>query len=105
MNNLLYKRISQDEAKNIMDNQNDYVILDVRTKDEFNMGHIKGAINLPNEEIGYEDLDIEDKDKIILVYCRSGHRSLQASAKLAILGYTNIYEFGGINTWKYEIEK
>lgn len=105
MNNLLYKRISQDEAKNIMDNQNDYVILDVRTKDEFNMGHIKGAINFPNEEIGYEDLDIEDKNKPILVYCRSGHRSLQASAKLAVLGYTNIYEFGGINTWKYDIEK
>ena len=102
--NELYKRISQEKAKEMIDTINDCVILDVRTKEEFEFGHIKGAINIPNEDIDEEFFDI-NLDACILVYCRSGHRSLNASAKLGLLGYKNVYEFGGINTWKYEIEK
>ena len=99
---MLYKRISQDEAKYIMDNEIGYLILDVRTPTEFEIHHIKGAINLPNEEIYEDNIEIlPDKNQKILVYCRSGYRSLQASAKLGLLGYKNIYEFGGILNWKY----
>lgn len=101
----LYKRISQEKAKEMMDTIKDCIILDVRTKEEFEMGHIKGAVNFPNEDIDEDFSTIEDLDACILVYCRSGHRSLNASAKLGLIGYKNIYEFGGINTWKYEIEK
>lgn len=101
----LYKRITQEKAKEMMDSLKEYIILDVRTEWEFNSGHIKGAINIPNEEILYEDVLNEKMDIPILVYCRSGYRSLQASEKLALIGYTNIYEFGGILTWKYDIEK
>lgn len=106
MKDLLYKRISQDQAKEMMDTLDDYIILDVRTELEFKYGHIPNAINIPNEEIGqFDPLDLKDKSKPILVYCRSGHRSLQAAAKLALMGYDNIYEFGGIITWEYEITK
>lgn len=106
MNNLLYKRISQKEAKDIMDNEKDYIILDVRTDEEFNAGHIPSALNIPNEEIGdFEINALPDKDKKILVYCRSGHRSLQAAGKLGVLGYKNVLEFGGIITWPYDITK
>lgn len=100
-----YKRISQEEAKKIMDSESKYIILDVRREEEFREGHIKNAINIPNEDIlPYEllDLDIE-MDTPILVYCRSGHRSLTASLKLSLVGYKDIYEFGGILTWPYEI--
>lgn len=101
---LSYNRISQEEAKKLMEETTDYIILDVRTEEEFKLGHIKGAINIPNEEIGHEEIEeLPNKEKAILVYCRSGHRSLQASSKLAVLGYKNIYEFGGIITWKYGI--
>ena len=103
---LLYKRISQQEAKNIMDSEKDCIILDVRTENEFKNGHIPNAINIPNEEIGDFEIDaLPDEDKKILVYCRSGQRSLQAAAKLGVLGYTNILEFGGILSWPYEIVK
>lgn len=106
MKDLLYRRISQDEAKEMMDTLDDYIILDVRTELEFKYGHIPNAINIPNEEIGhFAPPDLEDKSKPILVYCRSGHRSLDASAKLALMGYDNIYEFGGIITWEYEITR
>lgn len=101
----LYKRISQEKAKEMMDTIKDCIILDVRTKDEFEIGHIKGAVNFPNEDIDEDFSAIKDLDACILVYCRSGHRSLNASAKLGLIGYKNIYEFGGINTWKYEIVK
>ena len=88
----------------MMDTLKDYIILDVRTEREFKTGHIPNAINIPNEDIGYFDpLNLEDKNKPILIYCRSGHRSLQSASKLALMGYTNIYEFGGIITWEYEI--
>lgn len=99
---LAYQIISQEKAKEMMEDTTGYVILDVRTDWEYKMGHIKGAINIPNEEIGHEEIDIlPDKNQVVLIYCRSGHRSKQAAAKLAVLGYKNIYEFGGIITWEY----
>lgn len=84
----------------------DYIILDVRRADEFSEGHIPGAINVANEDIDDErPTELPDPDQVIFVYCRSGRRSKEASAKLAALGYTNIYEFGGILDWDGEIEK
>ena len=100
-----YQQISQEEAKEMMDTQ-DVIILDVREQDEYGSGHIPGAVLLPvgtiNEETAAEV--IPEKDSTVLVYCRSGNRSKTASSTLAELGYTNIYEFGGINTWPYETE-
>lgn len=101
-----FLEISQDEAMEIMETQENFIILDVRRPDEFKEGHIKNAINIPNETIGEDEIpELPDKDQLILVYCRSGNRSKQASQKLAKLGYTNIKEFGGINTWKGETVK
>ena len=98
-----YRRISMDEAIAIMESESDYIILDVRTTEEFADKHIPDAINIPNETIGTEDIpELPDKDQLILVYCRSGNRSKQASDKLVGLGYTNIVEFGGINDWPGE---
>lgn len=100
-----YKQISSSEALTMMETMDNYIILDVRTPEEFNDKHIKGAINIPNENIGAHEIsELPDKDQLILVYCRSGNRSKQASEKLAELGYTNIVEFGGINTWTGETE-
>ena len=87
----------------MMAQEKDYIILDVRTPQEYNMGHIPHAILIPNETIGKEQIPaLPDKDQLILVYCRSGNRSKQASEKLVALGYTNIVEFGGINDWPGE---
>ena len=98
-----YRQISMDEAIAIMEKENDYIILDVRTVEEFAEKHIPDAINIPNETIGTEDVpELPNKEQLILVYCRSGNRSKQASEKLAALGYTNIVEFGGINDWPGE---
>ena len=98
-----YQQISMDEAIAIMESESDYIILDVRTTEEFADKHIPDAINIPNETIGTEDIpELPDKDQLILVYCRSGNRSKQASDKLVGLGYTNIVEFGGINDWPGE---
>lgn len=95
-----YKQISQDEAMRIMQEETGYLIVDVRRPDEFAEGHIEGAINVPNEEIADEELEeLPDKDQLLLVYCRTGRRSKEASEKLAGIGYTNVYEFGGIATW------
>lgn len=97
-----YKQISMTEAKEIFEaNPNgSYIILDVRRPDEFSEGHIPGAINIANETIGEEPpAELPDKNQTIYVYCRSGNRSKQASAKLAKLGYTNVVEFGGIIDW------
>ena len=92
-----------DEAVALMDGESGYIILDVRTAEEFSDSHIPGAVNIPNEEIGTEEIpQLPDKDQKIFVYCRSGNRSKQASEKLAALGYTNIIEFGGINSWPGE---
>ena len=99
-----YKQISQDEAKKMMSEDDGHVIVDVRRQDEYDAGHIPGAILIPNESIGTErPEELPDLDQIILIYCRSGNRSKQAAQKLADMGYTNIYEFGGINTWTGEI--
>ena len=98
-----YKQISMDEAVTMMAEETDYIILDVRTPEEFAEKHIPNAINVPNETIGKDDIpELPRKDQMILVYCRSGNRSKQASEKLVKLGYTNIYEFGGINDWTGE---
>ena len=98
--NLGYRQITQSEAMEIMANSDDYILLDVRTQSEFDEVHIPGAICIPNEEIGTEEIpELPDKDQIILVYCRSGRRSKISSEKLAALGYTNVLEFGGIIDW------
>lgn len=87
----------------MMEQETDYIILDVRTPEEYSEVHIPDAVNIPNEVIGKGDIpELPDKDQLILVYCRSGNRSKQASEKLAGLGYTNIVEFGGINNWPGE---
>lgn len=99
----VYVNINAQEAKEIMDSQTDYVILDVRTEEEFNEKHIPGAILIPDYEIEEKAEEIlTDKDKLLLVYCRSGRRSKNASEILVRLGYTNIKEFGGIIDWPYE---
>ena len=95
-----YTQITQEEAKEMMAKDDGHIIVDVRRQDEYDAGHIPGAILIPNESIGTDmPEELPDKDQIILIYCRSGNRSKQASEKLAAIGYTNIYEFGGINTW------
>ena len=100
-----YKQINADELVEIMNKETDYIILDVRTQEEYNSGHIPGAVCIPNESIGKEPPSLlPDKNQLILVYCRSGNRSKQAAQKLADMGYTNIVEFGGINDWKGDIE-
>ena len=101
-----YTQITMSEAVEMMESESDYIILDVRRPDEFATGHIPNAINIPNENIGTDEIsELPDKDQLILVYCRSGNRSKQASQKLVKLGYSNVVEFGGINDWKGEIEK
>ena len=98
-----YRQVSMDEAIAMMEEKNDYIILDVRTPEEFAEKHIPDAINIPTETIGTEEIpELPDKEQLILVYCRSGNRSKQASEKLVRLGYTNIVEFGGINDWPGE---
>ena len=100
-----YRQVSSKEAATMMEEETDYIILDVRTPEEYEEKHITGAVNLPNENIGTEELtQLPDKEQLILVYCRSGNRSKQASQKLADLGYTNIVEFGGIKDWTGETE-
>ena len=99
-----YTQISMKEAVAMMEEETDYIILDVRTPEEFVEKHIPNAVNVPNETIGDDDIaELPNKNQLILVYCRSGNRSKQASKKLVELGYTNIYEFGGINEWTGEI--
>lgn len=101
-----YTHISQEEAKEMMDTQ-DVLILDVREQEEYDSGHIPDAVLLPVETITEESAAevIPDKDTTVLVYCRSGNRSKTAAKTLAGLEYTNIYEFGGITTWPYEVEQ
>ncbi len=99
-----YAQISQDEAKLMMKDDDGHVIVDVRRADEYAQGHIPGAILIPNEEIGTEQPEeLPDKNQIILVYCRTGRRSKEASQKLADMGYVNVYEFGGIVDWDGDI--
>ena len=101
-----YTQITQEEAKEMMKKDDGHIIVDVRRQDEYDSGHIPGAVLIPNESIETEPpKELPDFDQIILIYCRSGRRSKEASQKLADMGYTNIYEFGGILTWEGEIEK
>ena len=97
-----YQQITQAEAKRLMDTESDFIIIDARTQEEYDEGHIEGAILIPEYEISYraEEL-LKNKDQLILVYCRSGRRSKIAAQALADLGYTNVKEFGGIITWIY----
>lgn len=98
-----YRQIGMDEAVTMMEAEADYIILDVRTVAEYQEKHIPGAINIPNETIGDGEIpELPDKGQLILVYCRSGNRSKQAASKLAALGYSNVVEFGGINSWPGE---
>ena len=100
MARLPYLQIDQDTAKQMMAADDGHVIVDVRRQDEYDAGHIPGAILIPNESIETErPKELPDLNQIILIYCRSGNRSKQASQKLADMGYTNIYEFGGIIDW------
>ena len=102
----MYQQITAEEAKKIMDSGVEHIILDTREQDEFDEGHIKGAILIPYTEIESKaEKILPDKDKLILVYCRSGRRSKIASESLAKLGYTNVKEFGGIIDWPYEVIK
>ena len=99
-----YTQISQEEARERMGRDDGHVIVDVRRQDEYDAGHIPGAILIPNESIGTEPpKELPDLNQIILIYCRTGNRSKQAAEKLAAMGYTNVYEFGGISTWTGEI--
>ena len=101
-----YEQITAKEAKTIMDNETEYIIIDSRTEEEFAQGHIKDAILIPEYEIAQRaEKELPDKDALILVYCRSGRRSKIASEELVKLGYTNVKEFGGIIDWPYEIVK
>ena len=99
-----YRQITMDEAVDMMAQETGYIILDVRRPDEFAAGHIPNAINVANETIGTAEIpELPDKDQLIMVYCRSGRRSKEASEKLVKLGYTNIVEFGGILDWEGDI--
>ena len=101
-----YRQITMDEATAMMKAESEAIILDVRRPDEFAAGHIPNAINIPNETIGTDEIpELPNQEQLILVYCRSGRRSKEASEKLVKLGYTNVVEFGGILDWKGEIIK
>ena len=101
---ITYQQISAQDAKNIMDTETDYVIIDARTEEEFATGHIKNAILIPEYEVAARaETELPDKNALILVYCRSGRRSKIAAEELVKLGYTNVKEFGGIIDWPYEI--
>ena len=101
-----YKTISSKEAQQMIEEHKDALILDVRTAAEYESGHIPNAINLSNEDIQAGKVDsLKDKSQLIMVYCRSGYRSRQAAQKLAELGYTNVVDFGGIQSWQGDIEK
>ena len=101
-----YDQISGVEAKALMDSESGYIIIDARTQEEYDEGHIPGAILIPEYEIADRaEKELSDKDQLILVYCRSGRRSKIAAEELVKLGYTNVKEFGGIIDWEYETVK
>lgn len=103
---MTYEQISMEEAKQLMEDEEGYIIVDARTIEEYANGHIPDAICIPNESIGaLAPEKLPNKEQLILVYCRSGNRSKQASQKLAELGYTNVKEFGGIMEWDGDIEQ
>ena len=98
-----YRQISQEEAQRMMETEKDYIILDVRTPEEFAEGHIPGAICISHDNIPTDNIpELPDKDQLIMIYCRSGRRSKLAAEQLVAQGYTDVVEFGGINTWQGE---
>lgn len=104
-NSSSYQQVDAETVKELIDTEDDYVILDVRTQAEYDESHIPGAILIPHDTVTTAAEDaLPDKGQLILVYCRSGNRSKQASQTLVDLGYTNVVEFGGINSWPYEAE-
>lgn len=101
-----FRQISQSEAQSMMERETGYIILDVRTQKEFARGHIPNAVNIPVEAIGDQPpAGLPDKNQLVMVYCRSGNRSKKAASKLAQMGYANVVEFGGLNTWPGEVVK
>jgi rhodanese-related sulfurtransferase len=101
---MTYEQISPAQAKRLMDTEKNYIVLDVRTEEEYNEGHIEGAVLIPDYEINTKaESVLKDKNQLLLVYCRSGRRSKLAAESLAALGYTNVKEFGGIIDWPYDI--
>ena len=105
-NPISYEQITGEQAKALMDTEQDYVIIDARTQFEYDEGHIPGAILIPEYEIAERaERELPNKDQLILVYCRSGRRSKIAAQALVDLGYTNVKEFGGIIDWQYDITK
>ena len=101
-----YTKVSAEKAAEIMKSQSGYIILDVRTPEEYKGGHIPKAVNVPNEAIGKEPpKELPDKTQMILVYCRSGRRSKEAAQKLVAMGYKNVVDFGGIMDWKGALDK
>ena len=99
-----YRQITMQEAAQLMKTEQNYILLDVRSDMEYSAGHIPGAVLLPNETIGSDPIpQLPDKDQLIMVYCRSGNRSKQATEKLVRLGYTNVVEIGGIHNWEGDI--
>ena len=99
-----YRQISQEEAMDMLETESDYILLDVRTPEEFSSSHIPGAVNVPVEDIGDEPPQaLPDKQQLIMVYCRRGNRSKTAAQKLYDMGYSNVVEFGGINTWPGDV--
>ena len=104
-NDAVYLNITAEEAKALMDSEEGYIILDVRTQEEYDAAHIPGAVLILHTEIADRaETELPDMDQLILIYCRSGNRSKQAAEILVGMGYTNIREFGGINDWPYGIE-
>ena len=100
----LYSSITMEDAAILLESENDYLLLDVRTEQEYFSGHIPGAMCIPNEEIDETVIDaLPDQEQVIFVYCRSGNRSKQAAEKLVNLGYTNIVEIGGVTDWPGEL--
>ena len=100
-----YRQVDAKTAKELMDTESDYIILDVRTQEEYDEKHIPGAMLIPDYEITERaEKELPDKNQLILIYCRSGNRSKTASQALVDMGYTNIVEFGGIKSWPYETE-
>ncbi|MBQ6860732.1 MAG: rhodanese-like domain-containing protein [Clostridia bacterium] len=105
-NEVMIRYVSMNEITEIMEQNEDYIILDVRTLEEYNLGHIPNAICIPNETIDENVVnELPDKNQLILIYCRSGNRSKQATKKLEKLGYTNLVEFGGIMDWNGKLEQ
>ena len=98
-----YRKITADQAKEKMDETADWVLLDVRTDEEFKEAHIENAILIPDDEISSRvETEIPNKNTIIFIYCRSGRRSANAAYEMIDMGYTNVYDFGGIIDWPYE---